>query len=183
MSVLAALNFCYQASSCFGEVADAAPHEAFPPLVLLVVGASWPLASPNTNENANVSAWPFIHSSLFQYLRARIVLPSPFVVKDALPHFNRLKCKSSGRCSAPSLPDGTVWFYGWLLSRVIRTEENRRAIHRSALEDSCNGTAWKSMLAAAEILYRCPLTSLSCSLDHRTVMHSGCPMLRLALVR
>ena len=77
VSVLTALNLRYQASSCFRKVAHAAPHEAFPPLVLLVVGASRSFPSSDANENADIPARPFIHGGFFQYLRARVILPAP----------------------------------------------------------------------------------------------------------
>jgi hypothetical protein len=91
MSVLTALNLRYQASSCLGKVAHAAPHEAFPPLVLLVVGTSRSFPSPDANENADIPARPFIHGGFLQNLRARVISPCAFIVKDTLPDFDRLE--------------------------------------------------------------------------------------------
>jgi hypothetical protein len=119
MCVLTVLNLRYQAPSRLGKIANTAPNKAFPPLMLLVVCASRPFPRPNANKNADVPAWPFIYGGFFQYLWARIVFSSSFIMKPTLTNLDCFKCKPCSGGSAPSLPNCTIRYYGRLFPGII----------------------------------------------------------------
>jgi hypothetical protein len=116
MCILATFDFGDQTSPGFCKGPNTASDKALPPFMLCVVGPTRSLASSDTDEDANISSWPFIHRGLFKYLRARIVLSSSVIVKYTLTNLDGLESKAGGARSTPRLPDRAIKFWGRFLA-------------------------------------------------------------------
>lgn len=140
MSIFASLDLPHQSSPGFREISYATADKSFPPLMLSVRRASRSFSSSDAHEYADIPAGPFIHRGFFQNLRTWVVLSSAIIVKNALSDLNRLECKAGGTGGTSGLPDRGARFERWLFARVIRAEQDRRAVLGRILEHSCDRT-------------------------------------------
>ena len=94
MCFFACFDLCYQPPPGLGKVAHTTADEIFPPFMLTVVCARRSSTGSDTEEDADISPWPFIAYCFVENLRARIVFAGTLVEKCTLANLNGLEGES-----------------------------------------------------------------------------------------